>query len=281
MNRRALLIAAALAIAGITLLFMYMKRFERDMSGGDQVELLAAVKPIKRGTVITDEMLTARDVPIAYVEGRAVKAAERAKVLGLQSANAIEPQETVMWTDLAITTEDRDVSSLVQPGKRAVTVRASGGDESALNGLVRPGDYVDVVATMDQTSKGPGVDPSSNKERVAVVLLQKVLVLAVAGDTQIAASGEQKPRNPSNQMDKSITLSLNVKEAQLLALAMEKGHVSVAVRNPDDPRVSDLPDMPASALADSTARAAAQGAARAHVRPSDQPVKIVEEHAIR
>jgi pilus assembly protein CpaB len=273
MNRRAMFIAAALALAGITLLFVYMKRFERDMSGGDQVELLAAVKPIKRGTVITDEMLTARDVPIAYVESRAIKAAERSKVVGLQSANAIEPQETVMWTDLAITTENRDVSSLVQPGKRAVTVHGAGGDEAALNGLVRPGDYVDVVATMDEGATNPAA-PSGSKERVAVVLLQKVLVLAVAGDTQIAAAGEPKVHTGGSP-DKSITLSLNVKEAQLLALAMEKGHVSVAVRNPDDPRISDLPDMPASALADSKARAAAQ-ASGLRPRNSDQPVKIVE-----
>ena len=279
MNRRAMFVAAALALAGVTLLFLYMKRFERDMSGGDQVELLAAVKPIKRGTVITDEMLTARDVPIAYVESRAIKAAERSKVVGLQSANAIEPQETVMWTDLAITTENRDVSSLVQPGKRAVTVHGAGGDEAALNGLVRPGDYVDVVATMDEgvvTSAGPVAAPSNAKERVAVVLLQKVLVLAVAGETQIAAASDGKTR-PGGPADKSITLSLNVKEAQLLALAMEKGHVSVAVRNPDDPRINDLPDMPASALADSKARAAAQSTGP-RTRSSDQPVKIVESH---
>ena len=277
MNRRAMFIAAALALAGITLLFLYMKRFERDMSGGDQVELLAAVKPIKRGTVITDEMLTARDVPIAYVESRAIKAAERSKVVGLQSANAIEPQETVLWTDLAITTENRDVSSLVQPGKRAVTVHGAGGDEAALNGLVRPGDYVDVVATMDEgVASGAPALPSGSKERVAIVLLQKVLVLAVAGDTQIATAGDGKPRT-SGSADKSITLSLNVKEAQLLALAMEKGHVSVAVRNPDDPRISDLPDMPASALADSKARAAVQ-ATGPRSRSSDQPVKIVESH---
>src|SRR3954470_15581228 len=273
MNRRAMFIAAALALAGITLLLVYMKRFEREMSGGDQVELLAAVKPIKRGTVITDEMLTARDVPIAYVESRAIKAAERSKVVGLQSANAIEPQETVMWTDLAITTENRDVSSLVQPGKRAVTVHGAGGDEAALNGLVRPGDYVDVVATMDEgTTAGPTA--ASSKERVAVVLLQRVLVLAVAGDTQIAAAGDSKARS-TGPADKSITLSLNVKEAQLLALAMEKGRVSVAVRNPDDPRINDLPDMPASALADSKARAAAQATGQ-RPRSSDQPVKIVE-----
>jgi pilus assembly protein CpaB len=276
MNRRAMLIAAALALAGITLLLVYMKRFERDMSGGDQVELLAAVKPIKRGTVITDEMLTARDVPIAYVESRAIKAAERTKVVGLQSANAIEPQETVMWTDLAITTENRDVSSLVQPGKRAVTVHGAGGDEAALNGLVRPGDYVDVVATMDESVAPNAAATGGSKERVAIVLLQKVLVLAVAGDTQIAAAGESKSR-PNGPADKSITLSLNVKEAQLLALAMEKGHVSVAVRNPDDPRINDLPDMPASALADSKARAAAQ-ASGPRTRSSDQPVKIVESH---
>ena len=156
-------------------------------------------------------------------------------------------------------------------------MHGAGGDEAALNGLVRPGDYVDVVATMDESVAPNAAVVTGSKERVAVVLLQKILVLAVAGDTQIAAAGDSKSRPNGGPADKSITLSLNVKEAQLLALAMEKGRVSVAVRNPDDPRINDLPDMPASALADSKARAASQ-ATGPRSRSSDQPVKIVESH---
>jgi pilus assembly protein CpaB len=143
--------------------------------------------------------------------------------------------------------------------------------------MVRPGDYVDVVATMDDTSANAptAATSSGQKDRLAVVLLQRVLVLAVAGDTQIAAAIDPKARTGASNPDKSITLSLNVKEAQLLALAMEKGRVSVAVRNPNDPRINDLPDMPAAALADVKQRAAAQSTGQ-RPRTSDQPIKIVE-----
>ena len=181
MNRRALLIALALAAAATLLFVLYMRRFEQEMSGGEPVEVLMAIKPIERGTTLTDEMLATRQVPIAYVEDRAIKAAERNKIVGLQTVNAIQPQQTLMWINLAVTTEERDLSSLVQPGKRGFTVRATTGDDTRGNALIRPGDYVDVLATMRDQTLG---------EQTAVVLLQRILVLAVGYDTQhTAASG--------------------------------------------------------------------------------------------
>src|SRR5688500_15480382 len=108
MNRRALSIALVLSVAATLLLILYMRRFEQEMSGGEPVEVLMAVKPIERGAVLTDDMLATRAVPIAYVEDRAIKSAERSKIVGLQAANAIAPQQMLMWMDLAITTEERD-----------------------------------------------------------------------------------------------------------------------------------------------------------------------------
>ncbi|HEX3593725.1 MAG TPA: Flp pilus assembly protein CpaB, partial [Polyangiaceae bacterium] len=179
MTSKPFLVALTLALFGTALLVLYMHRFEVEMSGGDRVELLAIVKPIDRGTKITDDMLASRSVPAAYVEDRAVKAIERSKVLGLESSVALGPQQTLMWTDLAITTEDRDLSSLVQPGKRGITVRASAGmDSTQGNALIRPGDYVDVIVTME----GDGTDGARQKS--SVVLLQRVLVLAVGQETQ-------------------------------------------------------------------------------------------------
>jgi pilus assembly protein CpaB len=263
-NKRALVVAFMMALIGTALLLLYMRKFEREMSGGEPVELLMALKPIERGKTITEEMITTRVVPLAYVEDRAIKAAERSKVIGLQTSVAIYPQQTLMWTDLAITTEDRDLSSLVQPGKRAVTVRAStGSDDTRGNQLIRPGDYVDVVATMHGNLE--------NSEQASAVLLQRVLVLAVGSDTQLG-SGEPKVRETAlTQRDKLLTLSLSLPEAQLLGLALEKGRLSVAVRNPEDPSIqTDIPDMKASAILDTKARADVQR------RPatSEGPVRI-------
>ncbi len=264
MNRRALLIALTLALLGAGLLMLYMRRYEVEMSGGERVELLTVLKPIERGTKVTEDMLSSRSVPAAYVEDRAVKAVERSKVLGLETATSLGPQQTLMWTDLAITTEDRDLSSLVQPGKRGVTVRASTGiDSTQGNALIHPGDYVDVIATMEPEGVAEAAHQGS-----AAVLLQRILVLAVGQDTQ-GVKGSDSKHEASAQRDKLLTLSLSLPEAQLLALALERGRLSVAVRNAKDPAVeNDIPDMKVSALLDTKMRADVQ-------RPQSRvPVRI-------
>jgi pilus assembly protein CpaB len=271
MNRRALILAVVLALVGATVLMLYMQRFEEQMSGGERVELLSIVTPIESGAVIRDEMLASRQVPIAYVEDRAIKAGEKAKVVGLKTKVSLQPQQTLMWTDLAITTEERDLSSLVQPGKRAVTVRASGSQDTRGNALIKPGDYVDVIVTMEDDA-----DPNAaNKERTktSVVLLQKILVLAVGLDTRSLPSDPKQAAQASTE--KALTLSLNLQEAQLLSLSVERGRLSVAVRNPDDQRVVEaLPDMRSNVLFDTTQRETLQRPKPRAVAKHDEPERI-------
>jgi pilus assembly protein CpaB len=182
-------------------------------------------------------------------------------VIGLPAEVTLEPQQTLMWTDLAINTEHRDLSSLVQPGKRALTVVAGGSSDRDGHTLTRPGDYVDVILTM--------VDPVGGQQ-TSVILLQRVLVLAVGTDTElIGMRSSQASVNP-RPGDRALTLSLNLQEAQLLALAIEQGDLSVAVRPPDETTVvEDVPDMKAAALLDSRQRAQVQRWSR-----STRPVKI-------
>jgi pilus assembly protein CpaB len=261
MNNRAFLVASVLAIISVTLNLLYMRRFERETSGGELVELLVAVKPIKRETVIKDDMLATREVPTAYVETRAVRARDRAKVIGLPAQVSMEAQQTLMWTDLAINTEHRDLSALVQPGKRALTVMAGGSSDRDGHALMRPGDYVDVILTM--------VDPVLGQQ-TSVVLLQRILVLAVGTDTELIGMASNPAAANRRQSDKALTLSLNLQEAQLVALAIEQGDLSVAVRPPDEPTIiEDVPDMKAAALLDSKQRTQVQRWAR-----STRPVKI-------
>lgn len=244
MNKIALLVALAIAAIGGILLFVYLQRFEAEASGGTKIKLLVAIKPIQSGQTLTDDMLATREVPIAYVEDRAVRDTERPRIIGLRVATPVQAQQTLMWTDLAIATDDRrDLSALVQPGMRAVSVRATTENSFA---LIRPGDRVDVIATMQQ----------ANDQRESIVLLQNVLVLAVGLDMGNDPSAKLKRGERGEQM---LNLSLNVPEAQLLALAVEKGHISVALRNPDDVRISEgLTDMSSTALTDTKARTAVQ-----------------------
>lgn len=239
MNRRALSIALFLAACGTALLVVYLRRYEREMSGGEPVRVLTLLQAVERGAVITEPMLATRDVPIAYVEDRAVRAAERAKVLGLEAAASLRPQQSLLWTDLAVATEARDLSALVQPGKRGVTVRASGFEDTPGSALVRPGDYVDVIVT--------SLESDDLRQQVSAVLLQRVLVLAVGERTDAPPADALGPC--LGRSDRQLTLSLGLAEAQRLALASEKGRLSVAVRNAADPAVqADVPDVNASTL---------------------------------
>ncbi len=252
LSRKLLLIAVALGLTGAGLLMLYLQRFEREVSGGMRVQLLTVIKPAERGALLTDDMLGVSEVPLAYVEQRAVKAADRAKVVGIRADNALEAQDTLMWTDLAISSDDRDLSSLVQPGKRAITVRASeAGSDPAGNGLLRPGDYVDVIVTL-RSELGEGA-PS------AIVLLQRVLVLAVGSKTQPQGFSDKTDDDRGVAQERELTLSLKVEEAQLLSLARERGTLSVALRGPTDSKVIEgIADMPLSSLYDKTARETVQ-----------------------
>lgn len=239
MNRRALLIALVVAALGAFLLFLYQQRFEREASGGERIRLLVALKPIERGKPITDDLVDTREVPQAYVEDRAIRATDKAKILGLKLGVSLQPQQTLMWTDLLGSGDERrDPATLVQPGNRAVTIRATR-DDSSSTALVRPGNYVDVIAVLPQ--------PGSADARSAVVLLQRVLVIAVGSETSPDAIevGNDRVRSASDSM---LTLSVTLPEAQLLALAADKGKLLVALRNPSDQPRPPQPDLPSSTL---------------------------------
>ena len=87
-----------------------------------------------------------------------------------------------------------------------------------------------------------------------------MLVLAVGLET---VPEQTIDKQNATHRELMLTLSVNLQEVQMLALAVEKGKLSVALRNPDDQRVVEgIPDMPASALIDRAAREKVQSIRR-------------------
>jgi pilus assembly protein CpaB len=152
-----------------------------------------------------------------------------------------------MWSDLSVTSEERrDLSTLVQPGRRAVTINLKDGGMAA---LLRPGDSVDVIAVAEVRGES----------RVAKVLLQNVLVLAVGSSTAVDPKADAQPRE---LREGDVTLSVTLAEAQQLALARERGELSVAVRNVDDAQITERAPDPGS----DTARAVAERAGPSEIK---------------
>ncbi|HMI83531.1 MAG TPA: Flp pilus assembly protein CpaB [Polyangiaceae bacterium] len=267
LERRPLLVALVVTCLGASLFLLAVHRFEVDRSGGPTVRLLVAKRSLELGHAITSDDVAVREVPRAYAEGRAIRAADLSKILHLRLGGSIETQEALLWTDLEIASPARrDLSSLVMPGHRAVYVRAMREDQGSA--LIRPGDYVDVIATFSEEN-----GPSAGK--TAIVLLQKALVLANGTYTSAAAmtaDRDDKTRSPSREQ--GLTLSLSLQEAQLIALAADKGQFSVALRSPDDPRTIELlPDLTAAAMLDKDAHVSASATAK---RPANAPVRLTQ-----
>ncbi|WP_394821591.1 Flp pilus assembly protein CpaB [Pendulispora albinea] len=252
MKRTALFFAIISTVIGIFCLAFYQRRFEMTQSGGDKVKLLAAAKLIERGTVITDEMIVVHEVPMAYVEDRAIKEAERAKIIGMHCSNRVMEGETFMWSDLSASEEKRSLSAAIQPGSRAVTIRTSREDSNAP--LIRPGDYVDVVAVV----KDGRIESDNMPGKSSVVLIQRAQVLA--SGLNVSTAEGLDPSSVAYINDKAestlLTLSLTLQEAQILALAGEKGNLSVVLRAPGDQRtLAVVPEIASNELYDPKLRA--------------------------
>lgn len=211
MNKKAFLIALITAVLGIGLAHFYLTRLEHEATGGARIQVLIAAKDLKPGMTLREALLGVRALPQAYVGERNIYARDSKKVMGIRISTHIKANEPLLWSDIAsLSQPGRDLSSAVQDGKRAVSLS---GQSSTFDGLLRPGDRVDILFT-----------PSSGDE--TSMLLQNVLVLAVGG--------QLSQDEGSDTGRKSITVSASIEEGQLITQAERQGNLKLVLRNPED-----------------------------------------------
>lgn len=222
LHTRAFLVAAAFALLGVASLAMYAKKLRTEISGGERVAVLILSKATKRSEPLREDDLAIREIPIAYVDDRFVRASDRPKVLGLRPDHDLDAQAVLEWSDLALSgANERFLATVVPPGSRALTLQIPAQYMSIE--LLRPGDTVDLVGVVDERGGSPQ----------AIVLLQRVLVLAVGAETTPARDAKPKSRE-----DQLLTISVTLQESQVIALAAQKGPVIAVLRNPGDQLVA-------------------------------------------
>src|SRR5436309_6892339 len=145
--------------------------------------VVVALVPLGFGTALNRENVT--EIPWAsgkMPEGAFATKDELFKEGRRVALAPLQRNELILKTKVTGPGQRASLSSLLDEGKRAVTVRVD--DVRGVAGFVLPGDRVDVVLIRSV----PG--PSGSKENISDVLLQHIKVLAI---DQLASERQETP----------------------------------------------------------------------------------------
>lgn len=231
-NRRALLFSGLLALTAVTLIFVYLANIEKYYS--KQYELIpvwSAAKDIPRYAKIDETLLELRRIPKPFVQPLAVKEDELKILIGAMADATIKKGEQITSTKLALAGEG-GISPIIPPNYRACTVAVN--EISGVGGLIRSGDFVDIVGTFKRTDeKGNAFDLE------AVTVFQNVPVLAVGRNYLFDRPATQEKGGLIPTVDRSssfsnLTVQMTPRECMDLAVAQSVGELTLTLRSYHD-----------------------------------------------
>ncbi len=210
------LIAAVSATAVIYNLFQgFQEELAKAQEKEEMVRVVAAGSELFQGASIKAEQLKYVELPPAFVPD--------GTFLDIEEAVDRVPLERVLGDELLrierLATVDAGVglNAIIPRGMRAVSVNIE--DASSVSGFLNPGNYVDILVTIQ----------SSSKVYTTTTLLQAVKVLAV--DNRL---GGRATEIDMRNYKPSVTVAITPQDGELLAHSAAQGKLTLTLRNDVD-----------------------------------------------
>lgn len=188
------------------------------------VTVLAATADLPAGTRVQKVHLKKISIPQATAPRGTVT--EEGMALDRALLYPVTQNEPILSTRLTSVSGADGVASLIEPGKRAVSVSVA--DAASAGGLIQPRAHVDVLFTKT----------GSMAEAVTTTVLEDVIVLSIGRNVEaqgaVTATGATPAPAQSSTGNRSVTLLVTPEEARVLELAKNQGKVSLSLRNPKD-----------------------------------------------
>lgn len=199
-----------------------------------QAVVMIARQDIPAGVAIQPEMLVAAITLRENVRPQAVTSTD--SISGLVTAAPFAKGEQITMAKLSassapISVSQRNLSNLTPEGKRAVVTSVE--NISDLVGLIKPGDYVDVIAVLPVPQEGK--EARVVAKQTIVPAFQKVLILAIGQETTPQAATKERIKEKSPP----VTLALSPTEANILTFIQEQGKVRLSLRSAKDVRIEN------------------------------------------
>lgn len=216
-NNNLIILVVALVLGGIAAVLArnWLANHARSSQAGVGTIVVAAA-PLAFGAQLTAQNIT--EIPWstsvlpqgAFATKQALLKDGRRMALALIARN-----EPILLSKVTAPNQPATLSSMLEPGKRAVTVRVD--DVRGVAGFIQPGDLVDVVLIRTEAE-------SRSNESYSDIILQSAKVLAI---DQVTGERTEQPI-----IAKAVTLEVNVEDAQKILLAANIGRLSLILRQP-------------------------------------------------
>ncbi len=220
--RSVFLIAVALSCGLVATVgvFQYLDKVQA-AGKAEMQEVLVASRDINISEALNEENVRIASLPKSVVQHGALTDLED---LDNRFARVrLYPGEPILH-DKVMGTEGTASSVKVPPGYRVVSVKVT--SESSVSSLVTPGDRVDIVVVLRNSSDTPMA--------FSKTILRAVRVFAV--NSEIARTADMD----SNVEDaRTVSVLLKPDQVETLMMAADLGHIRLSLRSPDDAEVEE------------------------------------------
>jgi pilus assembly protein CpaB len=250
-SRAAVLLSIGLGLLAAIMMFAYLRGRERQLY--EEVapkSVLIATKDVLANTVLDEGMLQRITVPQKYLQPKALTTTEEA--VGRVTVVPIAAGAQLLGTYLG----DSGRAALafeVPRGMRAVAISVT--DDTGVGGLVRPGNFVDIVGTFEfgrPVGSQNGTIQYADERTETRTMMQNVQVVGVNREirdivasepgppAQAGAAAQRPPERREVQM-RNVTVLVEPARVQELILAQEIGTLTLSLRTSLDQGAVELP----------------------------------------
>ncbi|MGE5615232.1 MAG: Flp pilus assembly protein CpaB [Bacillota bacterium] len=225
-NKKIIIIALIMSLITAALVYIYVSNntSAKEAPVIEYAEVYVAARTIPAGTEITKEDV--KQVKVAKELANANAAADMADIAGKRAKESIIEGEQFMIERLS-DGKDMSMSFSIPDGMRAVSMNVN--EQIGAAYLLRPGDYVDIVASFEQEEESQA-DADKHYPRITRVILQNVQVLAIGQDTDV-------PPGKLTELPATVTLAVKKEDVEKFVYASEYGILRIALRPADDKSV--------------------------------------------
>lgn len=188
---------------------------------------LVATQPLEAGKFIPPRAISWMEVDMEQLEARGVavehlvpQSKENMEMLGgVVPRNNVSPGFFITTSEILAPSDSDFLPTVLDDGMRAVSIAVN--DVTGGAGLFRPGNLVDVILTV-------AGDKRKKSNALSKTLLQGVRILAVNRDVGHDYKEEAKNED-ARKRHKTVTLEVQPKTAEVLALAGTLGELSLSL----------------------------------------------------